>query len=166
MRNNLEKHKSNTSRFSMVKHLHHMVLGATKVVVNSSSYVGLSYHGVTTWDNQSWANVHVYVVWDWKKILILFSLECSWWCKCKQYDSIDHWGINNWSALSKKDMTKKLISFRVNGIIVFQGIYNGVKMQIQEKYALHKHGNANSKPFIFNFKVKKSTTTIVCIFHS
>jgi hypothetical protein len=69
-------------------------------------------------------------------------------------------------ALSKKDMTKKLISSRVNGIIVFQGICNGVKMQIQEKYALHKHGNANSKPFIFNFKVKKSTSTIVCIFHS
>jgi hypothetical protein len=63
-------------------------------------------------------------------------------------------------------MTKKLSSSRVNGIIVFQGIRNGVKMQIQEKYALHKHGNANPKPFIFNLKVKMSTTTIVCIFHS
>ncbi len=63
-------------------------------------------------------------------------------------------------------MTKKLISSRVNRIIIFLGIRNGVKMQIQDKHAPHKHGNANPKPFIFNFKVKKSTTTIVCIFHS
>jgi hypothetical protein len=42
-------------------------------------------------------------------------------------------------ALSKKDMTRKVDSFGINGVI-FQGIHNGVTMQIQEKYALHVVG--------------------------
>jgi hypothetical protein len=42
------------------------VLNATKVVVNASSYVNLSHDETKTLNNQSWANVHAYVVQDWK----------------------------------------------------------------------------------------------------
>ncbi len=42
-------------------------------------------------------------------------------------------------ALSKKDMTRKIDSFGINGVI-FQGIHNGVTMQIQIKYAPHVVG--------------------------
>jgi hypothetical protein len=40
-------------------------------------------------------------------------------------------------ALTKKDMTKKVDSFGINGVI-FQGIHNGVT--IQERYAPHVVG--------------------------
>ncbi len=43
-----------------------MVLDATKVVVDASSYVNLSHDEIKTLNNQSWANVHAYVVQDWK----------------------------------------------------------------------------------------------------
>jgi hypothetical protein len=48
----------------MVEHLHHVVLDATKMLMNSSNYVNLSCDEVTTLDNQSWANIHVYMVQD------------------------------------------------------------------------------------------------------
>jgi hypothetical protein len=38
-------------------------------------------------------------------------------------------------VLNKKYMTKKLVSFGVDRIVVFQGIHSGVIVQIQEKYA-------------------------------
>jgi len=51
----------------MVRHLHHhVVLNATKEVVNPSSYVNLSHDEIKTLNNQSWVNVHAYVVQDWK----------------------------------------------------------------------------------------------------
>ncbi len=37
-------------------------------------------------------------------------------------------------GLTKKDMTRKVDSFGINGVI-FQGIHNGATMQIQIKYA-------------------------------
>ncbi len=37
-------------------------------------------------------------------------------------------------ALTKKDMTRKVDSFGINGVI-FQSIHNDATMQIQEKYA-------------------------------
>jgi hypothetical protein len=46
----------------MVEHLHHVVLNATKVLMIFSNYVNPSCDEITTLDNQSWANVHVYMV--------------------------------------------------------------------------------------------------------
>jgi hypothetical protein len=54
-------------KWSMARHLHHhVVLNATKVVVNASNYVNLNHDEIKTLNNQSWANVHAYVVQDWK----------------------------------------------------------------------------------------------------
>jgi hypothetical protein len=41
----------------MVELLHHVVLDATKVTMNSSSYVSFSCDEVTTLNNQSWVSV-------------------------------------------------------------------------------------------------------------
>ncbi len=38
-------------------------------------------------------------------------------------------------ALNKKYMTKKLVSFGVDKVNIFQGTYNGVIVQIQKNYA-------------------------------
>jgi hypothetical protein len=60
--------------------------------------------------------------------LVVFEL-CFGWCKGAQYDLIDHLRC----ALSKENMTMKLNSFGVNGVVVFQGICSGVIMKIQKK---------------------------------
>jgi hypothetical protein len=76
------------------------------------------------------------VVQNWKKLPTLLSLECV----------LDSANINNLiqlitkaliinGVLSKKYMTKKLVSFGVDRVVVFQGIHSGVIVQIQEKYA-------------------------------
>jgi hypothetical protein len=41
------------------------------------------------------------------------------------------------SALNKKYMTKKLVSFGVDKVSIFQGTCNGVIVEIQNNYASH-----------------------------
>ncbi len=76
------------------------------------------------------------MVQNWKKLPTLLSLECV----------LNSENINNLiqlitkaliisDVLSKKYMTKKLVSFGVDRVVVFQGIRSGVIVQIQEKYA-------------------------------
>jgi hypothetical protein len=121
----------------------------------------------TTLDNQSWANVHVYIMQDYKKVHILLFLECV----------LDDANSNNMiqliiealtirGTLSKKYITKKLVSFGVDKVIIFQGTCNGVIVQIQKNYAPHKFDGANYKTFILNFEVGRFALTIIYIFCS
>jgi hypothetical protein len=47
--------------------MHNVVFWATKVDVQKSSFIYVSYDEFTTIDNQSWLSVHVYVIEEWKK---------------------------------------------------------------------------------------------------
>jgi hypothetical protein len=121
----------------MARHLHHhVVFNVTKVVVIASNYVNLSHDEIKTLNNQSWANVHAYVVQDWKMMYpYIGSLECVF----------NNASANNMiqliimGAFTKTNMTRKIDSFGINGVI-FQGIHNGATMQIQIKYAPHVVG--------------------------
>jgi hypothetical protein len=43
--------------------------------VSGANYFSLSYDEVTTFDNQSWISIHVYVLVDWERVPLLLSLE-------------------------------------------------------------------------------------------
>ncbi len=58
----------------MVEVMHNVVLWATKVDVQKSPFISVSYDEVTTINNQSWLFVHVYVIEEWKRVLILLNL--------------------------------------------------------------------------------------------
>jgi hypothetical protein len=58
----------------MVKVMHNVVLWATKVDVQKSPFIFVSCDEVTTIDDQSWLSIHVYVIEEWKRVLILLNL--------------------------------------------------------------------------------------------
>jgi len=49
----------------MAKHIDHEVKKITKVDVQNAKFISLTYDGITSMDNASWASVHGYVVQDW-----------------------------------------------------------------------------------------------------
>jgi len=59
----------------MVRAMHHVVLKQMKVVLQQTKFISISCDEVTTLDNQSWIFVHVYVVENWRRILVLLNLE-------------------------------------------------------------------------------------------
>jgi len=129
-------------------------------------------------DNKFRVNVHVYVVQDWRKVPILLSLE----------HVVDHVGGENMTklingtlitrnALNKEKMMWKLVSFGIDGVVMFWDICINVTIHIQEKYVpymLSVHCMAhrmnlviqvlNHLSFICRLYVLL-VATIICIFH-
>jgi hypothetical protein len=71
----------------------------------------MSCDEVTTINNQSWLFIHVYVTEEWKRVPILLNLQ----------------RVVNGAIF--------LVCFGTNGIIVSQGVKNGVIAQIMQKHA-------------------------------
>jgi hypothetical protein len=46
--------------------MHNIVLQAIKECLQKVKFVSLSCHEVTTFDNQSWLSLHVYMIYLWK----------------------------------------------------------------------------------------------------
>ncbi len=91
---------------------------------------------VITINNQSWLSIHVYVLEEWKRVSILLNLQ----------GVVDEVAFNNstslivkilmeFGGLNEKDLANKLVCFGANGVIVFQGVKNGVIAQIMQKHA-------------------------------
>jgi len=55
--------------------MHNIVFTSTKVVVHVAVYFAISCNAVTMIDNQSWVNIHAYLVEGFKHIPILLNLE-------------------------------------------------------------------------------------------
>ncbi len=72
---NPKMHWTNNSSWAMVQHMHGIIFKATKPTMGTSQYLSLICDEISTIDNQSWLSIHVYVVQNWLKILIILSLE-------------------------------------------------------------------------------------------
>jgi hypothetical protein len=59
----------------MVENMHCIVIKPTKVTMQKVRYIAISCDEVTTIDNQSWCNVHVYVDDEFNRISLLLNLE-------------------------------------------------------------------------------------------
>ncbi len=84
--------------------------------------------------------MHVYVVQDWQ-ILILFSPKKV--LKGTTFDSMTHLIIEVLiieGGLEKEIMASWLVSFGVDGVLVFQSISTSITMQLHNEYAPHMVG--------------------------
>jgi hypothetical protein len=59
----------------MVKNMHQIVIVSTKVILQKARYLAINCDEVSIINNQSWCNVHTYVVDDFKRIPLLLNLK-------------------------------------------------------------------------------------------
>ncbi len=95
---------------------------STRMAMQDARLIAVSCDNVTTINCQSWVKMHVFVVEEWKWILILLSLE----------QVVNDAFANNLTKLivdallqcsrfSKLNMGLKLMCFSTNGVTIFQG---------------------------------------------
>lgn len=88
-------------------------------------------------DNKFRVNVHVYVVQDWRKVPILLSLEHVDCVGGENMTKLINETLITKNALNKEKMMRKLVSFGVDGVVMFQDIRINVTIHIQDKYVPH-----------------------------
>jgi hypothetical protein len=59
----------------MVEIMHSLLLDVTKVTFVVIAFIAISANEVTSINNTQWCSIHLYVVQNWTKILILFCLD-------------------------------------------------------------------------------------------
>jgi hypothetical protein len=82
---------------------------------------------LTTINNHSWLSIHVYVREEWKRLPILLNLQRV--VNGSIVDNLTYLIIQNlieYGRLNEVDITKKLICFGANGVMVFHGVKGGV----------------------------------------
>lgn len=68
-------HWSDSSGWKMSQTIEHVMLNKTNKIMQVVTFFSLSCDEVTLVDCQSWINAHGYVVRDWKRVLLLLTLE-------------------------------------------------------------------------------------------
>jgi hypothetical protein len=77
---------------------------------------------VTSCDQQSWVSIHAYVVENWQWIPSLLSLQ--WMVNGATFDNLIHILVVFmvfFGDLNQNTIASKLITFKPNGVSVFQG---------------------------------------------
>jgi hypothetical protein len=59
---NSKKHWSDSYSWTMAEFMHQAVMKATKVVVQGTHYIALSFNDVSIVNKQEWLSIHCYVV--------------------------------------------------------------------------------------------------------
>jgi hypothetical protein len=75
VKNTPHKHWLNSTGWKMVENMHQIIIESTKTIVQKAMYLLINCDEVTTINNQSWCNVHAYVVGSFKMIPLLLNLE-------------------------------------------------------------------------------------------
>jgi hypothetical protein len=75
MLKNNKKQESDNFGWTMVKFMHQEILKVIKATMKVVHYVVFSCDEFFTMDNQSWLFMHLYVMQNWVRILILISLN-------------------------------------------------------------------------------------------
>jgi hypothetical protein len=130
------KHWSNSTSWTMVEVMHNVILRTTKVVVQKSPLISMNCDEVTTINNQSWLSVHVYVIKERKKVLIMLNLQHV--VDGTTSDNLTSFIVKSlmeFGGLSETNLANKLFSFGVDRVTIFQGVKNGVITQIMQKHA-------------------------------
>ncbi len=94
-----------------------------KKVIISFKYLALSCDEVITIDNQSWVSIHCYVVQDWCCLfLLIFRKQVTKGKGLNNLIKILIGALEKHGVISNVGATTKLISFKVDGANVFQGV--------------------------------------------
>jgi hypothetical protein len=98
--------------------MHNVILKHNMLLVQQARFISINCDKVTNLDNYSWIYVHVYIVENWRKVPIILNLE-----------RIVNGGTSNnltfviiHSLVVFCDNTNKVVCFRVNNVIIFQGL--------------------------------------------
>jgi hypothetical protein len=115
----------------MVETMHRLVLQAIKVGLQKTLFILVSYDKLTTIDNESWLLIHLYVIDKWKWVPILLNLQNV--LDGETFDNLTKLIVQRlveFRSMTKKDVANKLVCFKVDGTIVFQGLENGVTTKL------------------------------------
>jgi hypothetical protein len=111
--------------------MHRLVLRAIKVGLQKTLFILVSYDKLTTIDNESWLLIHLYVIDEWKWVPIFLNLQ-----KVLDGETFDNFSklivqrLVEFGSMTKKDVTNKLVCFKVDGMIVFQGLETSVTTKL------------------------------------
>jgi hypothetical protein len=97
-----------------------VVLRVSKVVVQKFPFIFVNCDDVTTIDNQSWLFVHVYVIKEWKRVLILLNLQCV--VDEATSDNLTSLIVKNlmeFGSLSEIEFADKFVCFGVGEVTIF-----------------------------------------------
>ncbi len=70
-----KKHWNNTTRWDIVETMHHITFTAIKDVIHVTRCIAITCDKIMTINNQSWVNIHAYLVNVLKHIPILLNME-------------------------------------------------------------------------------------------
>lgn len=76
LKNNLNNHQSDTTRWEIIEHVHNQALTIIKSIIQVARFVALTCDKMTTLNNWSWILVHGCYVQDSCRVPIMFFVEC------------------------------------------------------------------------------------------
>jgi hypothetical protein len=121
----------------MVEAMHQVVLRAIKVAVDKSFFLAVSCDEVTSIDNHSWLFMHVYVIDNWKHVVILLNLQkLDGTTFYKLVENIVT-SLAEYRGVREADLVQKLMYFGGDGATIFYNAKIGVITQLMQKHAPH-----------------------------
>ena len=135
------KHCTKGSDWEMAESLFNVVQARTKEVVGTTPYFSITCDEVTTLDNQSWFNIHVYTIQDWEIVLMLLCLQHV--TKGGGADNITKMilgALTNEGGLTPHQIRDRFMAFGADGVSVLQRKRNGVTNKLQVSHAPHMQG--------------------------
>jgi hypothetical protein len=126
-------HWSDSAGWEIADSLEAVVDGKLKDEVKGSAFFSVSCNEVTTIANESWISIHIHVVQKFARVPILLCckhiLED---CNAENLARIITDSLIREASLNRKEISKKMISFRSDGSSVFQGHKGGVTKRLTE----------------------------------
>jgi hypothetical protein len=116
--------------------MHNFVFTITNVAIHVAKYLVVNYKEVIMTDNQSWISIHTYLVEGFKCILVLLNLK-----RLVSGGTVDNLTnvilkslmVNG--GLTMEEISIKLTSLVLMGIVVFTNVHSGVTTQFTKKPA-------------------------------
>lgn len=136
------KHWSDGFGWVMAEHLYDFVKQRIKTLVSSATYLALTADETSACDNTSWIAIHAYVMIKWCCVPLLLSIQKmeSDGASANKLTNVIMGALSVGVDITDSEISEKLLCFGADGISTFQGLKNGVTIQIKGRYALFSTG--------------------------
>jgi len=100
----------------MAKYMYQQVVFEMRRLIQVAHFIAVTIDEITTVDNSSWLSIHVYIVQEWVRVLLLVSLqrmECS-----PNIDNLTKLiieSVRSGGGLDSEGIAQKLLSFGADG---------------------------------------------------
>jgi hypothetical protein len=95
------------------------VLQTIEVDIHKTPFILVSYDEVTSFNNQNWLSLHVYLVKDWKRVLVLLNLQR---VDGMTFDKLIITIVKKFAriiGLSESNLAHKFVCFGTCGVLAF-----------------------------------------------